>query len=116
MLLPTRQDGSHHIIATHIPRVATGKRVVGMPAYGDHPTPLVMTDHLLTNNGEEDIVDVFFAVVFNLPDVKAHHGGIVSRDALHVRTTAVALPGDAVERVILVAKHKSFFRDFFQVE
>ena len=115
MLLPTRQDGSHHIIATHIPRVATGKRVVGMPADGNHPTPLVMTDHLSAYDVERDIVDVLLTVVFNLTDVKTHHGRIVARDAPHIGATAVSLPGDAVERIILVTEHEPVCGNLLQV-
>ncbi len=81
---PSRQDGSHHVVTAHIPGVATGEQVVSMPTDGDHSTPLVVPDHLFPDDGKSDIVDVLFAVEFNLPDVEAHHCKDNRRNALYV--------------------------------
>ena len=115
MLLSSGQHGLHHVVAAHIPSVSPGKRVACMPADGDHPSPFVVADHFFADEVERDIVDVVCRSQLNTAEIESHHCRIITRHTLYIGAAAVALPGDAIKRVILVSEHKSLGRDRCQV-
>ena len=85
----------------------SGQRVTGMPADGDDTTTLIVLDNLLTHTGEGHAVEVLGIAHLDAAELKAHHSGPVATDVLHIAGILVVVPGQTIERIVLMTEHIS---------
>ena len=121
ILATTRQDVLHHRCVSHIPScslrellsgIATTlnrcQRVTRMPADGYDTTTVIMVDDFFSHTREGHAVKILGIAHLNTTQLEAHHGRIVTTHVLHVAGVLVVIPGETIERIVLMTKHIAF--------
>ena len=82
--------------------------ITRMPADGDDATTLMMLDNLLSHLGERHAVEVLCVAHLDAAELEAHHGGPVATDILHIAGIGLIVPGQTVERIVLMTEPLAF--------
>ena len=108
MLFATGEDVTNDGRVGHVPCCASGTRIARMPTEGDDAAALDMLNGFFSYPGERYRIKVLGIAHFDSAKVEAHESWEVADKLVGVGASAFPLPGDTIERIILVCIHIAF--------
>ena len=99
------EDFLYDGIIADIPGCAPCYRIAWVPADGDDTPTLMVTDDFLADSCERHTVEVLGITHLDTTKVEAHNGGIIADGGKDIALACVPFPFQAIEGIILMAKH-----------